>query len=91
MVQQVYLLRRKLHEIKISIDGGVTSRFICGVEKIQFTYSRITGHYVRFQVLTAASMKFRVFRDVAPCGYVEVDRSFRGAYCLHHQGDDPPA
>jgi len=42
--------------------------------------------YVRFQVLTAASMKFRVFWDVAPCSHVEVDRRFRGAYCLHHQG-----
>jgi hypothetical protein len=38
------------------------------------------------QVLTAASMKFRVFWDVAPCSHVEVDRRFRGAYCLHHQG-----
>jgi hypothetical protein len=27
---------------------------------------------VRFQVLTAASMKFRVFWDVAPCNHVEV-------------------
>jgi hypothetical protein len=44
--------------------------------------------YVRFLVLTAASMKFRLFWDVAPCSHVEVDRRFRGAYCLHHQGDD---
>jgi hypothetical protein len=42
--------------------------------------------YVRFQVLTAASMKFRGFWDVAPCSHVEVNRRFRGAYCLHHQG-----
>jgi hypothetical protein len=35
---------------------------------------------VRFQVLTVAGMKFRVFRDVAPCSHVEVDRRFRGAY-----------
>jgi hypothetical protein len=32
-------------------------------------------------------MKFRVFWDVAPCSQVEVDLCFRGAYCLHHQGD----
>jgi hypothetical protein len=32
---------------------------------------------VRFQVLTAASMKFRVFWDVAPCSHVEVDRRLR--------------
>jgi hypothetical protein len=40
----------------------------------------------RFQVLTAASMKFRLFWDVAQCSHVEVNRRFRGAYCLH-QGD----
>jgi hypothetical protein len=34
---------------------------------------------VGFQVLTAASMKFRVFWDVAPCSHIEVDRRFRGA------------
>jgi hypothetical protein len=30
---------------------------------------------VRFQVLTAARMKFRVFRDVALCSFVGVDES----------------
>jgi len=43
---------------------------------------------VRFQVLTASSMMFRVFWDVAPCSHIEVDLRFRGAYCLHRQGDD---
>jgi len=43
---------------------------------------------MRFQVLTAASMKFRVFWDVAPCRHVEVDRRFREAYCFHHHGDE---
>jgi hypothetical protein len=28
-----------------------------------------------------------VFWDVAPCGLVEVNRRFRGGYCLHHQGN----
>jgi hypothetical protein len=28
-----------------------------------------------------------VLWDVAPCSLVEIDRRFRGAYCLHHQGD----
>jgi hypothetical protein len=41
---------------------------------------------VRFQVLTAASMMFRsVFWVILPCKMI-VDRRFRGAYCLHHQG-----
>jgi hypothetical protein len=25
---------------------------------------------------------------IAPCSFVEVDRRFRGAYCLYCQGDD---
>jgi hypothetical protein len=29
-----------------------------------------------------------VFWDIAPCCLVEVYRRFRGAYCLHHQGDE---
>jgi hypothetical protein len=33
-------------------------------------------------------MKFGVILDVAPCSRVEVDRRFRGAYCLYHQGDE---
>jgi hypothetical protein len=31
-----------------------------------------------------------IFWDVAPCSLVEIDRRFRGAYCLHHQGDVGP-
>jgi hypothetical protein len=39
---------------------------------------------VRFQVLTAVSMMFRVvFWDILPCKMI-VDLRFRGAYCLHH-------
>jgi hypothetical protein len=32
-------------------------------------------------------MKTTAFWDVAPWNLVEVDRRFRGVYCLHHQGD----
>jgi hypothetical protein len=39
---------------------------------------------VRFQILTAAIMKFRVW-DVAPRSHVEDDRRFRDAYGRHHQ------
>jgi hypothetical protein len=42
----------------------------------------------KFQVFTAASMKMRVFLYVALCSLVEIHRRFRGAYCLHHQGDE---
>jgi hypothetical protein len=40
------------------------------------------------RVERSSSLKFRVFWDVAPYSHVEVDRHFRGAYCLHHQGDE---
>jgi hypothetical protein len=43
---------------------------------------------VRFQVLTAAKMKFTVLWDVAPCSLIGVGRRFRGAYCLHHRPED---
>jgi hypothetical protein len=41
-----------------------------------------------FRSSLAASMKMTVFWDVAPCSLVEIGLRFRGAYCLHHQGDD---
>jgi hypothetical protein len=43
---------------------------------------------VRVHVLTEAIMKMMAFWDIALCGLFEVNRRFRGAYCLHHQGDD---
>jgi hypothetical protein len=42
---------------------------------------------VRFQVLTAASLTTRAFRDIAPCS-LGVHGRFGDAYCLHHHGDD---
>jgi hypothetical protein len=32
-------------------------------------------------------MEIRALWDVAPCSLVGLDRRFRGAYCLHYQGD----
>jgi hypothetical protein len=32
-------------------------------------------------------LKVTVFWDIAPCSFVELDRSFRDAYCFHHQGN----
>jgi hypothetical protein len=43
---------------------------------------------VRYEVLTAASMKTVIF-DVALCSLVQIYRRFRGTYCLHyHRLDD---
>jgi hypothetical protein len=33
-------------------------------------------------------MKMTVFWDVALCSLIEIYRLSRGAYCLHHQGDE---
>jgi hypothetical protein len=38
--------------------------------------------------LLSLSMDMAVFWDVATCSLVEIDRRFKGAYCLHQQGDD---
>jgi hypothetical protein len=43
-------------------------------------------NYVRFEVLTASSMKTAVFWVAAPCSLVEVYQRIRGAYSLHHRG-----
>jgi hypothetical protein len=47
----------------------------------------VNEEQVIFQVLTAASMKMAVCWVVAPYNLVDVYRRFRGAYCLHRQGD----
>jgi hypothetical protein len=55
--------------------------FPCNLYDYEIAYENM-----RFQVLTAASMKFRfVFWDVLPCKII-VNRRFRGTCCLHHQG-----
>jgi hypothetical protein len=43
------------------------------------------SNFMRLQILTAASMTLTAFWDIPPCSLVEIDRRFRGAYCLHHQ------
>jgi hypothetical protein len=42
--------------------------------------------FLRFEVFTAMTMKNGVFWDVMPCGSCK-NRSFRGMYHPHHQGD----
>jgi hypothetical protein len=46
----------------------------------QRAYCEISGSH-------GGDYEVRVFWDIAPCSHVEVDRRFRGAYCLHHQDD----
>jgi hypothetical protein len=49
-------------------------------------FSECLGISVRLHVLTVVDMKLSVFSDVAPCSLTDIDRSFKGSYCLHHQG-----
>jgi hypothetical protein len=34
------------------------------------------------------AMKMTAFWDMASCSIAEIDRPFRGTYCLHNQGDE---
>jgi hypothetical protein len=43
---------------------------------------------LRFQVLTATSMKMTLFWDVAPKSLVKIGRRFTGTYYVHHQADE---
>jgi hypothetical protein len=38
--------------------------------------------------LTFYSINFRVFWDVTPYSHVAADQRLKGAYCLHHQGNE---
>jgi hypothetical protein len=48
----------------------------------------ILSVFVRFQVLTAASLNITAFWDIAPCSFVEVVKRFRGEYGVRRQGDE---
>jgi hypothetical protein len=43
---------------------------------------------VRFQILMMERMKKIAFWNIALCSLTEVDKCFRGQYCLHQQGHD---
>jgi hypothetical protein len=39
---------------------------------------------MRFQVFMVMSKTMMVFWDVTPCSLIEIDKHFKGAYCLCH-------
>jgi hypothetical protein len=49
-------------------------------------YCSTLNYFVRFEVVTAMTMKNVVFWDVTPCGCC-MNRRFGGTYRFHHQGD----
>jgi hypothetical protein len=48
----------------------------------------VVGVIEEFSGSHGGENEVRVYWDVVPCSHVAVDRRFRGAYCLHHQGDE---
>jgi hypothetical protein len=83
--------RRFFQEKPIAcIIKAITSLLIEAVTgpETSLSFCQTTRSSVRFQILTAPGMRFRVFWDVVQRSHVEVDRRFIGAYCLYHQGDE---
>jgi hypothetical protein len=66
------------------LHGSCTQHtlFIPTMSRVSITAS------LRFQILTAESVKMTASWDVAPCSLTKVDWRFRGTYYLHHQDDD---
>jgi hypothetical protein len=67
----------KKNAVRIETGDGVSRLAIL------ISIREVPNNMVRFQVLTATSMKMAVFWDFAPCSLLDTDRSFRGTYCLH--------
>jgi hypothetical protein len=44
--------------------------------------------YEKQKLKKTAVLKLTASIDIASCSVVELDCHFRGAYCLHHQGND---
>jgi hypothetical protein len=88
IIQPLYHNHQSLpHEVCNSPDQSAHYHTLgpkLGASSVALGWKR--GKNVRFQVLMAASMKFRiVFWDVLLCKII-VDRRFRAVCCLHHQG-----
>jgi hypothetical protein len=67
---------------------SITRSLLASGATISFS-SRNWITYVRFKVVTAANMKFRiVFWNILPCKVI-FDRRFRGTCSHHHHGSHP--
>jgi hypothetical protein len=55
--------------------------------KIKVTILKTTG-IIAISGSLVASVNITACYDIALCNLVEVDRRFRGAYCLHQQVDE---
>jgi hypothetical protein len=43
---------------------------------------------VTLQVVTSSNVPMAAFWDILPCSVIEVERRFRDAYCVQHEGVD---
>jgi hypothetical protein len=59
----------------------------CSLTKLPFEENPTLNMIIRKHD-NFTTMKTTAFWDIAPCSLVEVDRRFRGAYCLLHHGDE---
>jgi hypothetical protein len=74
-------------DLRAGLNTEARGNIICLCIAEDYTYCNSKFvYFMRFQALTAASMKLTAFWSIAPCGLVEIDRRFRDAYCLRHQG-----
>jgi hypothetical protein len=67
------------HDLK-TFESFSRALFSCG--------SKSSANLMRFQILTAASMKMRAFWDIAPCSLVGIDQCFRRTAYIIHRPDD---
>jgi hypothetical protein len=89
----VMLPSLKRHKVKYKFRTAMFS-FTHYFNSLRFKYSirslfTVTFNLIIceiFQVLMAVSMKMMAFLGIAPYSLIEVDRCFRGTYCLRHQG-----
>jgi hypothetical protein len=83
----IYDTHKPMHHI---LDISHLCQECCSLHKFRNKMAQTRQKHsscVRFQVLTAAIMK-TIFWNISSCSVTELDRRFRGAYCLHHQGPD---
>jgi hypothetical protein len=80
-------LETKAYNIHVHTNGiTVCPKKYCGCSDDRLIRGIMSFVALRPTVLQSTfGLDFRVFWDVAPCSHVEVDRRFRGAYCLHHR------
>jgi hypothetical protein len=90
-VDLITYLAPRLRVSKSYTSSSPCASVVCsGAALPLFRPSNIVDPICIPKLRTYIIVKFRVFWDVVPCRHIEVDRRFRGGYCLHHQGNDSP-